>query len=46
MIQYIIARDLYVSGQAVIFMDDPTGGDEINDMRRASDVLRAALKGT
>jgi hypothetical protein len=27
-------------------LDDPTGGDEINDMRRASDVLRAALKGT
>ena len=25
-------------------LDDPTGGDEINDMRRASDVLRAALK--
>jgi hypothetical protein len=27
-------------------LDDPTGGDEINDMRRASDVLRIALKGT
>ena len=25
-------------------LDDPTGGDEINDMRRASDVLRAALE--
>ena len=25
-------------------LDNPTGGDEINDMRRASDVLRAALK--
>ena len=24
-------------------LDDPTGGDEIDDMRRASDVLRAAL---
>ena len=24
-------------------LDDPTGGDAINDMRRASDVLRAAL---
>jgi uncharacterized membrane protein len=24
-------------------LDDPTGGDAINDMRQASDVLRAAL---
>ena len=24
-------------------LDDPTGGDHVNDMRRASDVLRAAL---
>ena len=31
---------------ALGYLDDPTGGDEINDMRRASDVLRIALKGT
>jgi hypothetical protein len=27
-------------------LDDPTGGDHVNDMRRASDVLRAALEET